>query len=51
MDVATRRRAKERLVPLQVERLDYREQDQAGFYKGLERSGPKAVKEFREAFE
>lgn len=50
LEVAGRRRAGERLAPFRVERLDYRVQDQAVFYKGLERSGPKAVREFRAAF-
>ena len=50
LDVSGRRRAGERLAPFHVERLDYRTQDQAGFFKGLERNGPKAVREFREAF-
>jgi hypothetical protein len=45
-----RRRAGERLVPFHVERLDYRNADRETFYKGLERNGPKAVREFREAF-
>lgn len=45
-----RRRAGERVVPFRVERLDYREQDLAAFYRGLERNGPKAVREFRGAF-
>lgn len=45
-----RRRAGERLVPFRVERLDLRNQDREAFYKGLERNGPKAVREFREAF-
>jgi hypothetical protein len=38
------------LAPFKVERLDFRSQDQEAFYKGLERNGPKAVKEFKEAF-
>jgi hypothetical protein len=50
LDVAGRRRSGERVVPFQVERLDFRFQDQQAFYKGLERNGPKAVREFREAF-
>ena len=50
LDVLERRRAGERLAPFRVERLDYRIQDQAAFYAGLERDGPKAVREFREAF-
>ena len=48
--IPERRRAGERLAPFTVERLDYRNQDRAAFYRGLERSGPKAVKEFRDVF-
>ena len=48
--VGERRRNRERLAPFRVERLDFRVQDQAAFYKGLERNGPKAVQEFRNAF-
>jgi hypothetical protein len=50
LDVTARRRAGERLAPFRVERLDFRERDQEAFYKGLERNGPKAVREFRAAF-
>ncbi len=50
LDVLERRRDGERLAPFRVERLDYRTQDQVAFYAGLERNGPKAVREFREAF-
>jgi hypothetical protein len=50
LDVHQRRSAKERLAPFHVERLDFRQQDREGFYKALERSGPKAVREFRSAF-
>ena len=50
LDVLERRRGGERLAPFRVERLDYRTQDQDAFYAGLERNGPKAVREFREAF-
>lgn len=50
LNVQERRRDGERLAPFQVQRLDYRENDREGFYRGLERSGPKAVQEFREAF-
>ena len=50
LKVVERRQAGERLAPFHVERLDYRTQNQAAFYQGLERSGPKAVREFREAF-
>jgi hypothetical protein len=49
LDVVKRRRQRERLVPFRVERLDYRESDVEAFYKGLERNGPKAAREFREA--
>ncbi len=45
-----RRRAGERLIPFRVERLDFRIQDRDAFYRGLERNGPKAVREFRAAF-
>jgi hypothetical protein len=50
LDVTERRRNQERLAPFRVERIDFRNQDQAAFFKGLERNGPKAVKEFEEAF-
>jgi len=50
LKVGERRRNRERLAPFKVERIDFRVQDHDAFYKGLERSGPKAVKEFREAF-
>jgi hypothetical protein len=48
--VAERRRLGERLTPFRVERLDFRTSDREAFYQGLERSGPKAVEEFRRAF-
>ena len=48
--IGERRRNKERLAPFRVERIDFRVQDQDAFYKGLERNGPKAVREFDEAF-
>jgi len=50
VDLPRRRRAGERLAPFRVERLDYRNQDRAAFYEALERNGPKAPREFREAF-
>lgn len=50
LQVITRRRSGARLAPFRVERLDYREQDRAAFYAGLERNGSKAVDEFRTAF-
>jgi hypothetical protein len=50
LKVGERRRKREKLAPFRVERIDYRGQNQEAFYKGLERNGPKAVSEFREAF-
>ena len=49
VEVAERRRAGERLIPVSVQRLDYRTSDQEGFYAGLARNGPRAVTEFRKA--
>jgi hypothetical protein len=49
LDVIRRRRDRARLTPFRVERLDYRTNDTEGFYKGLERNGPKAAREFRSA--
>jgi hypothetical protein len=48
--VRQRRKAGERLAPFNVHRLDYRIQDRQAFYQGLERSGHRAVSEFRETF-
>lgn len=45
-----RRQEGQRLAPFYVERLDFRVQDRQAFYMGLERNGPKAVEEFRNAF-
>ena len=50
LQVGERRRNRERLAPFKVERIDFRVQDNDAFYEGLERSGPKAVREFKEAF-
>ncbi len=50
LEVSDRRRNGERMAPFRVERLDFRVQDQDAFYKGLARNGPKAVREFQEAF-
>lgn len=50
LEVSSRRRAGERMAPFRVERLDYRKKDRQMFDKGLERNGPKAVREFFEAF-
>jgi hypothetical protein len=51
LEVLERRRRGERVTPFQVERLDFRTQDQDAFYQGLTRNGPKAVREFQEAFQ
>ncbi len=48
LEVFDRRQAGERLAPFHVERLDFRNHDRQAFYRGLERNGPKAVREFRE---
>lgn len=50
LDAAGRRRDGERLVPFNVERLDYRRSDRKAFYQGLARNGPKAVREFGAVF-
>ena len=50
IDIQERRSNRERLAPFHVERLDYRNSDREAFFNGLERSGPKAVREFRDAF-
>ncbi len=50
LDTSERRRSGARFAPFRVERLDFRTQDRAAFYRGLERNGPKAVREFRAAF-
>ncbi|HBY92375.1 MAG TPA: hypothetical protein DEP84_00185 [Chloroflexi bacterium] len=50
VDVLDRRKSGERLAPFRVERLDFRTQDREAFYRGLERNGPKAVREYRAAF-
>lgn len=49
LNVTQRRRDRERLVPFMVQRLDYRKSDPDEFYAGLERSGPKAVREFKDS--
>ena len=49
LDVANRRRERERLVPFHVERLDYRTSNRDEFDEGLRRSGPKAYREFYES--
>ena len=50
LDVTRRRREREILAPFKVEKLDFRVQDRQAFFKGLERSGLKAVEEFKNAF-
>lgn len=49
LDVVRRRRERVRLAPFRVERLDFRTSDREAFFKGLERNGPKAVREFAAA--
>ena len=49
LGVVDRRRSGEQMVPFQVESLDFRTRNFAGFLAGLERNGPKAVKEFNSA--
>lgn len=51
VQIRQRRRDGERSAPFHVERIDFRNKDQDGFYAGLARNGPKAVREFDEAFE
>lgn len=48
--VNKRRKSGERVAPFRVERLDYRNYDREAFFAGLERNGPKAVREFKNAF-
>jgi hypothetical protein len=50
LDVETRRKSGEVLVPFNVERLDYRNNDTRAFFEGLALAGPKAVEEFKKAF-
>jgi hypothetical protein len=50
VDISQRRKERERLASFHAERLDFRNVDQQAFFQGLERSGPKAVREYCEAF-
>jgi len=50
LSASQRRKNGARLAPFKVERVDYRDADRDAFFAGLARSGPKAVKEFKEAF-
>lgn len=50
LEVIQRRRSGERMAGFRVERLDYRIQNREAFFQGLARNGPKAVREYREAF-
>lgn len=50
LNVLDRRRDGKRLVPFSVERLDYREKNSEAFNRRLAENGPRAVKEFQEAF-
>ena len=49
LDANERRKQRQLLAPFRVERIEYRIADREAFYRGLERNGPKAVTEFREA--
>ncbi len=49
VEAVERRRGGEKLAPFNVARLDLRNADREAFYQGLERNGPKAVREFRAA--
>ena len=51
LDVLQRRRSGERMAGFQVERIDFRTRDPDEFMHGLERNGPKSVREFKAAFE
>lgn len=50
IEVAERRKNRERLAPFLVERVEYRVQDRDAFYGGLERNGPQAVDDFITTF-
>jgi len=50
LGLGERRREGARLAPFRVERAEHRLIDRPAFMNGLERAGPKAVREFREAF-
>jgi len=45
-----RRRAGEKLVPIRVERLDYRSRDREEFLRVLEQCGPQAVRDFADTY-
>lgn len=48
--VNEQRRFQKYQAPFPIQRLDYRPIDREAFYRGLERNGPKAVREFEKAF-
>ncbi|RMH17375.1 MAG: hypothetical protein D6696_15885 [Acidobacteria bacterium] len=50
LDADRRRKSGADLRPTRVERLEYRDRDRQAFLRGLERSGPKAVREYKQAF-
>jgi len=50
LEINQRRKNRETLAPFKVEKLEYRKSDREGFEKGLARSGPKAVEEYKNAF-
>ena len=48
--VNEQRKSRNFQAPFPIQRLDYRPIDRQAFFRGLERNGPKAVREFEEAF-
>ena len=50
LEMNERRKDRQVLAPFRVERVEYRIPDREAFKRGLERNGPKAVREFDEAF-
>jgi hypothetical protein len=51
LDMHTLRRQGNQLGPFRVERIEYRDVDRDAFFEGLARNGPKAVEEFKTAFD
>jgi hypothetical protein len=51
LDMHTLRRQGNQLGPFRVERIEYRDVDRDAFFEGLTRNGPKAVEEFKTAFD
>ena len=48
--VNEQRRFQKYQAPFPIQKLDYRPIDREAFFRGLERNGPKAVREFEKAF-